>query len=90
MSDDIINLNEARAVKASDNRLWSPVEMLQAVIRDIQSGEINPKRIVVHYFEQEEPDKGSIYNAYTCGVTYEEHIALLNIALEQIIKDFIV
>lgn len=42
MADDIISFNEARAEKEGDGRLWTPLECLKALVRDLENGACNP------------------------------------------------
>lgn len=43
---DTISLSEARAVKEKDGRLWSVTDCLRAVLRDLESGEIEPVDVI--------------------------------------------
>ena len=89
MSDDIVNLNERRAVKASDCRQWSAQDLAETLLADIKSGKIKPAQIVVHYFEPL-PQGGAVHHNYAAGVTFPEHIALLHVALDRLLKQWIV
>ena len=37
-----INFNEARALNKQDSTLWTPLDCLKAVVRDLESGETEP------------------------------------------------
>lgn len=79
MSDEPISLAAARATKAEDCRLWSPLDALKDLVRRIEAGEVNPTQLVVHYFE--ETADGCRNHHYTAaGVTFPEHLALLAVA----------
>lgn len=86
---DIENLNEARAHKEKDCRLWSPLEALEALVRDIKSGELNPSQLVVHHLTENE-DKSQSLGYVAAGVTLPDHIALLRVAETRLINDWFV
>lgn len=76
---DPISLAEARAVNAEDAKLWSPLDALKALIRDIEAGEVSPTWIAVHWLERQEG--GNLNYGYSiAGMSRAEHIALLSIA----------
>lgn len=72
----IISMNEQRAMKKNDNSLWSPRECLEAVLRDLDAGEINPKSLLVVYTE-ENADKKTI-SAYRANINREEEVAIVS------------
>lgn len=83
MSDDVVNLAEARAVKTDDCREWTPLDLARAMLRDIESGKIKPSVMVVHYHEPQE-DGGATPRFCAAGVTNESHCYILNVALYQL------
>jgi hypothetical protein len=80
-----IGLNEYKAITADDSRLWTPLECLEAMVRDIKSGEIfMPSQLVVHSLAFPDKDNPSRWhhNWDAAGVTIRDHLALLDIAKE--------
>lgn len=86
---DLINLNEKRAHKEKDSKLWTPRDCALAVLRDIENGEIKPKQLAIHYYE-ELPDGGRKHHYYVAGVSVEEHISMLEFAKHRVIHDWLV
>ncbi len=84
MTDAPVSLAEVRATKAADARLWSPLDCLRAVIRDIESGEIAPEQISVQFMERKKDGEGRWYSGYCAGVTFPEHIVLLEMAKDRV------
>lgn len=85
MSDGPISLAEARALKANDSRLWTPIDCARAFLRDIESGAINPRDVAIWF---NEPDgEGSTLRYYTANLTLEGHVYLLNHALRQTLSN---
>lgn len=82
----ITSIAEAKANKSRDSTLWTPAEMLKAILGDIESGEINPTKICVHYFEDKE-DRCT-HGFYAANLSFEEHIALLTVALNSTVEDW--
>jgi hypothetical protein len=85
---DVISLAEARAAKEEDSTLWTPLDMARALVRDIESGEINPDQISVQYL-YENPEGDRAHGFYAAGLNYLEHVGLLNIALAGVMKSWI-
>lgn len=73
---EVINLAERRAIEAGDNTLWTPKDCLAAFLRDIESGEIDPKRLIIIY-EEATPEGGNTLSAYGANVerSYEIYMA---------------
>ena len=83
MSEFKLNeLAERRAQEKADCRLWTPVDALLACLRDIESGEINPERLVIHFTEMVGEDRH--YNYYAANVTTIDHAGLLAMALGRV------
>jgi hypothetical protein len=53
MGDTPISLSEMRAKKADDASLWEPLDCAKALVRDIESGKIRPRNLLVLYAEQD-------------------------------------
>lgn len=88
----ITNLNAERAHREGDSRLWSPIDMVEQLLADLKSGEINPEEIIVHFFEPSDPKKpeGKKRHGYAvAGVTYPSHIALLTVAKTRVVADWL-
>lgn len=81
------NLNKKRAEKAGDSRLWTPIDCLEDLVEKIKSREVVPSQLVIHFFENRE-NGGKTHHYMASGVTFPEHIALLNIALTRIIEEW--
>ena len=76
-----------RAEKMQDCREWSPLDALLSLVDEIKRGEARPVNIVVHWFEDDPDNKGGKIHHWTAsGVTFPEHIALLNVALGSILE----
>jgi hypothetical protein len=87
----VANLNEERAYRANDSKLWSPKDALEAALRDIEDGTIKPTRMVIHLLEPSvdehgEPEEGSTLLHYVAGASFDEHVALLELAKHITIK----
>ena len=68
MPDEPINLREARANKAEDARLWTPLDALKALVRDLENGECQEVQ-VVYVAMGRINDKGQLCSTpfYTAG-----------------------
>jgi hypothetical protein len=75
-------LAERRATEKVDCRLWTPADALLACLRDLESGEINPEKLVIHFTIDVNGDKRYCY--YASNVLMMEHAGLLAIALGKI------
>lgn len=85
MSDEPpINFNEHRAVKADDATLWTPVEALKKVLREIESGEISPRLVYIAMQSQRREDGLAAYNYVYAGGSNLEACGLLafNLSLQ--------
>ena len=87
MSDDnVTSLGAARALKASDNRLWSPVECLEDCIRDIQSGVSPTEKLLVLRLDTKKGETFNVgYNA--AGLKGSEILAMLECAKATILQE---
>ena len=50
--DHPISISERQALKTEDPRKWSARDVLISVLRDIDSGKVNPKALVVGFYEE--------------------------------------
>lgn len=63
-----INLNEVRALKAEDARLWTPLDCLKAVVRDLENGELKPvDAVYVAMVRRGETGQAIAFPFYTAG-----------------------
>ena len=83
---DIENLNEARAVKEENACLWTPLEAMEALVRDIKSGKTSPNKIIAHHLTTKEGG-GESYGYTVAGLDIPEHIALLELAKFALIQE---
>lgn len=88
MSDKVIGFAEARAHAASDARLWTPLEALKALVRDIESGKHNPQHLAIHYIEGDLDKGGGSYGYCIAGLSTTQHIALLEVARTDALKEW--
>lgn len=89
MTIEPINFREALANKKGDSRLWSPEDALESVLRDLRAGAINPKCIAIHYFESL-GDGNAVHRCVVANLTREEHIALLALAQNRELREWLV
>ena len=75
-------LAERRAQSENDCRLWTPADALLACLRDIESGEIDPENLVIHFSQKVDGDRSCSY--YASNVTTMGHAGLLAMALGRI------
>lgn len=71
MSDEPIDLiairNERLASEKHDGRLWSPLECLKALVRDLEDGTMKPVDMVYVAMRRQHPDGTSDYPYYNAG-----------------------
>lgn len=68
-----ISMTEARASRSHDSRLWTPRDALISLLRDIDSGKINPNALVAICRTQD--DDGS-YSTTFVNATPDVHVAM--------------
>lgn len=88
MSDDVVSLNEARAEKAGDNSLWSPLDCVRAIARDIEDGEISPQSIFVIAVKYE-GDGEMVISRYRSNLDGVHEVALLAVASSKAVARWI-
>lgn len=74
---------ERRAEDSGDCRLWTPRDALLAALRDLDKGEINPERLVIHFSERVD-DVTVGYHYYAANVNTMEHAGLLSMCLQRV------
>lgn len=80
-------LARKRAENAGDCRLWSAEDALEDLLQRVRSGEVKPLHIAIHFLE-DKPSGGYRHGYTVAGATFQQHIALLNVALNRVIKDW--
>jgi hypothetical protein len=61
---DVISLGEARSTRSGDSADWKPRDVLDRVLRMIDSGEIDPDALVVAWSERRDGKRhGRFYQA---------------------------
>lgn len=76
----VATLNEHRANLSNDNSLWTPEECGAAFVRDVRTGAIKPKRVIILY-EEESPDGGAVIATYLANVPRDYEIVMLHMRL---------
>lgn len=83
------SLAEARALKENDSRLWTALDALKSVVRDIENGtEPMPEALAIHWYEPL-PDGGKRHRFCVAGLRFPDHIALLEIGKQRCISDWL-
>lgn len=72
-NDHPVSLTEAKANRDQDSRLWTPRDALISLLRDIDSGEINPNALVAVCRHQ---DDGGAYRTTFVNATPDIHVAM--------------
>ena len=80
-------LAKKRADKLQDSRLWTAKDAIEDLLADVIAGKINPTQLAIHYFEGT-PETGLKHHYQAAGLTYPNHIALLNVALDRMLRDW--
>lgn len=88
MSQKVSSLGAARAEKAQDSRLWTPVECLEDLLARFKAGEFkHVKEMAIHFLEVMDPDdpEGDKQHHYQiAGLTCPTHIALLHLGIVRV------
>lgn len=63
---DIHSLNEARAAKEGDCKLWTVADALRAALREIEAGNIGATMVYVALYVPNDPD-GARYHSFAAG-----------------------
>ena len=72
------SLNQTKADKEQDCRLWTPLEALEALVQEIKNGEISPDMVYVAMRVRDADDTNLVfYNYTTAGATNMELSGLL-------------
>lgn len=81
-------LARKRAEKTNDSTQWSVLDALEDTVERIKRGELNPECVVCHMWEQGEKAGVKRHTFVAAQITYEQHIALLNVALRRALNDW--
>lgn len=73
-----------RADKAGDNRLWSAEDALENAMKAVKGKDVH---LAVHWFEMTK-DGARVHHFSAANATYPEHIALLEIAMYELIRNW--
>jgi len=87
--NNTINLSEARANKENDARLWTPLDCLKAIVRDLESGELRPIDIVyIAMARKGESGQAQSFPFYTAVAQRLELRGVLSQHLHDLCDDF--
>lgn len=68
--------------------MWSAEDALEACLRDIRSGDLKPEQLVIHLLVPND-EGGRRHHYFAAGVTFEQHIALLNVGLRRTMDEWL-
>lgn len=80
MSEKVITIGEIKADKTGDCRHWTPLEALEALVRDIKSGEIVPDGSMCLQMWLKREDGGTEFFQRNAGVTHDQAASMLALA----------
>lgn len=81
MSDEnVVSLNERRAVESEDSTKWTPLDCAKALVRDIENGTLKPARMFVIY-EIEADDGSRRIDGYYANTTRDDVMRILWVKL---------
>lgn len=75
------------AERMDDSTMWTASDALRDALAEIESGKINPKGLAIHFYE-ETADGSLVAHWCAADLTYEKHLALLEIAKHRVIDDW--
>ena len=90
MSDPIsaAEFRRRKADKLGDSRQWTAEDLLSDMLARLRKGEIAPEQLVVHWFER--AASGGLGHHYGCaGVTYPDHLSLLEVAKHRLLNEWV-
>lgn len=73
-ADAPISLNEVRAERERDGKLWAPRDALVNLLRDIDTGQVNPTDMVVAY--RVDTENGGHATRFVCAGPGALHVSL--------------
>ena len=90
MNDEPINFREAHALKQEDGTLWTPLDCLKALVRDLESGEMKPvDAVYIAMVCKGEKGQAQSFPFYTAGAITLELRGILAQHLHGICAAFI-
>jgi hypothetical protein len=82
---EVTSLGARRAVEAGDNRLWTPVECLHDVIREIENGTVSANGVLVLHLTKTDTTFDVGYSS--SNIKSSEMLAMLEIAKQVILEE---
>lgn len=82
-------LAKRRSQKNNDALLWTPLDALEDTIERIKSGELSPDRISIQMLSDPDKNGNRVHTYCAAGVNYETHIAMLSVALQRTINEWV-
>lgn len=82
-------LASKRAERNSDSRLWSAEDALEDLLGRIRSGKVKPCWLAIHYMEGDPEKTGMEHGYVVSGVTYPHHLALLQVGIQHLMKEWL-
>lgn len=81
------DLATRRVDKAPDNLTIRPMDLLKAVIKDIETGEVRADGLVVLIVQRPKDGYGrGIFSSYRCGCTWDQEYYLLGVAQDNFMQ----
>lgn len=86
------NKNKERKViklaeKSQSSFSWSCEDALERALEDVRNGKISPEKLMIHFFEKDDPGDMGKTGFYTSNMTVLEHIGLLEVSKLQVINE---
>ena len=72
-----------------DCREWNPLIALEELVFDIKAGKVKPKSMIIHFLE-DSGGKSPKHYYQAIGLSYADHIAILNFALKRVLDEWMV
>lgn len=82
-------LQARRIERLSDNTECKPVDLLKALVRDIETGRVEFESVLVLTGFRPDDSRPWEFNTFRAGVTREQEIALCEMAKERCIRDWL-
>lgn len=82
-----ISLGERRAVANGDCREWTPIECVRALLRDLEAGLLKPEQLCVHMLTPN--GEGHRHKYYVAGMSFPQHIAMLEVAKQRAVSEWL-
>lgn len=82
-TDNVVSLNEKKALKEGNASLWTPLDAAKAFIRDCESGEIEPTSVAIVYWNNK--DNCEQYAYYVASPNTADTLYLLSVAQQDLL-----